>query len=180
MYWCSTVNDVWAGSVISVCILWSYVCCLRKYCPFLRDLCSICCPTWYPVVLIQEKNWCGGWEPRSQWSLGCSGRCRKLRRTGSRWAAASWAWRVSRSLAEAPSDAWKQKEAMKQEDGWGYRWTNAFTHLKRSDLEALSMRKMNKPTSVFKEKETTLSSITTNPYATDNRMENVIYRCCFC
>ncbi len=93
---------------------------LGNNCPFLRDLSSICCPTWYPVTLIQEKNWCGGRAPRSQWSLGCSGRCRKLRRTWSRWAAASGAWRVSHSLAEAPSDAWKQKGAVKQEDRWAW------------------------------------------------------------
>lgn len=38
------------------------------------------------------------------------------------------------------------------------------------------MRKMNKPTSVFKEKETTLSSITTNPCATENGMEKLLYQ----
>lgn len=44
------------------------------------------------------------------------------------------------------------------------------TYLNRSDLEALSIRKMNRPTSVFKEKETTLLSVMIKPWEGESRL----------
>lgn len=91
------------------------------------------------------------------------------RRRGSRLAGASGAWRGFHPLAEEPSNVWKQAQTVEEishGEMWVHRHTrlDKHTYLNRSDLEALSIRKMKRPTSVFKEKETTLSSMTTKPW----------------
>lgn len=126
-YWCTTI---YSSENIScdVCVGFGSLAQCEVITVHSWGISAAFCPTWYPVSLsslIQEKNWCGGRATCSQWSLGCSGRCHKPQRTGSRWAAASGAWRVSRSPPEAPSDACKQEKAVKQENGCTYRCTNA-------------------------------------------------------